>query len=89
MLKVDDLFLEFYDERSGGFEPLQHVNRIDLQIVLGLITSKFSDLENPETIKARIAQAAEYVGLDQYASAHSVDFPQQKKAIYSRRTAVG
>ncbi|WP_342042697.1 5-methyltetrahydropteroyltriglutamate--homocysteine S-methyltransferase [Bacillus sp. OTU2372] len=64
-LKVDGLFLEFDDERSGGFAPLQHVNRKDLQIVLGLITSKFGELEDPELIKARIAEAAKYVDLDQ------------------------
>ena len=64
-LKLDGLFLEFDDERSGGFAPLQHVNRKDLQIVLGLITSKFGDLEDPERIKARIAEAAKYVDLDQ------------------------
>ncbi|WP_144554893.1 5-methyltetrahydropteroyltriglutamate--homocysteine S-methyltransferase [Bacillus sp. X1(2014)] len=64
-LKVDGLFLEFDDERSGGFAPLQHVNRKDLQIVLGLITSKFGELEDPELIKARIEEAAKYVDLDQ------------------------
>ncbi|MBP3951194.1 5-methyltetrahydropteroyltriglutamate--homocysteine S-methyltransferase [Bacillus sp. YZJH907-2] len=64
-LNVDGLFLEFDDERSGGFEPLRHVKRDDLQLVLGLITSKFGELENPENVKARIKEASEYVGLDQ------------------------
>ncbi|NYF26341.1 5-methyltetrahydropteroyltriglutamate--homocysteine S-methyltransferase [Sporosarcina sp. JAI121] len=64
-LDVDGLFLEFDDERSGGFEPLRHVNRADISIVLGLITSKFGELENPEQIKARVADAAKYVPLDQ------------------------
>jgi 5-methyltetrahydropteroyltriglutamate--homocysteine methyltransferase len=64
-LNVDGLFLEFDDERSGGFEPLRHVNRPDLKIVLGLITSKFGDLENPDNIKARIKEATQYVSLDQ------------------------
>ncbi|WP_110926658.1 5-methyltetrahydropteroyltriglutamate--homocysteine S-methyltransferase [Bacillus massiliglaciei] len=64
-LNVDGLFLEFDDERSGGFEPLKHVNRDDLQIVLGLVTSKFADLEDPERIRERIREASEYVSLDQ------------------------
>lgn len=64
-LEVDGLFLEFDDERSGGFEPLRHVNRSDLQLVLGLITSKFGDLEKPENVKARIKEASQYVSLDQ------------------------
>lgn len=64
-LNLDGLFLEFDDERSGGFEPLRYVNRPDLQVVLGLITSKFGELENPDTIKRRIEEAARYVSLDQ------------------------
>lgn len=64
-LDVDGLFLEFDDERSGGFEPLRHVNRPDLSIVLGLITSKYGELESPESIKERIAEAAKYVPLEQ------------------------
>ncbi|MEK5068363.1 5-methyltetrahydropteroyltriglutamate--homocysteine S-methyltransferase [Sporosarcina sp. FSL K6-1508] len=64
-LDVDGLFLEFDDERSGNFEPLRRVNRPDLYIVLGLITSKFGELEDPEKVKARIAEAAKYVPLKQ------------------------
>lgn len=64
-LDVDGLFLEFDDERSGGFEPLRYVNRDDLQLVLGLVTSKYGELENPDNIKARIKEASEYIGLDQ------------------------
>ncbi|MFC4559321.1 5-methyltetrahydropteroyltriglutamate--homocysteine S-methyltransferase [Virgibacillus kekensis] len=64
-LDVDGLFLEFDDERSGGFEPLRSVNRSDLYVVLGLITSKFSDLEDEELVKARIEEAAKYVPLEQ------------------------
>ncbi|MFC7060988.1 5-methyltetrahydropteroyltriglutamate--homocysteine S-methyltransferase [Halobacillus seohaensis] len=64
-LKVDGLFLEYDDERSGGLEPLRHVKRSDLKVVLGLVTSKFPELENKENIKARIAEAAEYLPEEQ------------------------
>lgn len=64
-LDVDGLFLEFDDERSGSFEPLKYVNRKDLKIVLGLITSKTGELEDKEKIKARIKEAATYVPLEQ------------------------
>lgn len=64
-LHVDGLFLEFDDERSGSFEPLRHVNRPDLYIVLGLITSKHGTLEDAEQIKARITEATKYVPLEQ------------------------
>lgn len=64
-LHVDGLFLEFDDERSGSFEPLKYVNRKDLKIVLGLLTSKSGELEDKEKIKARIEEAATYVPLEQ------------------------
>lgn len=64
-LNLDGLFLEFDDERSGGFDPLRFVKRKDLQIVLGLITSKFGELESPDAIKRRIEEASRYVDLNQ------------------------
>ncbi|MGE8204835.1 5-methyltetrahydropteroyltriglutamate--homocysteine S-methyltransferase [Heyndrickxia sp. NPDC080065] len=64
-LNVDGLFLEFDDNRSGGFEPLRYVKRPDLQIILGLITSKFGELENPGDIKRRIDEASKFVNLNQ------------------------
>ena len=56
-------YLEFDDDRSGDFEPLAKVSG-DKKVVLGLITSKKPELEDPEVIKARIAEAAQYVPLD-------------------------
>ncbi|GAA0441215.1 MULTISPECIES: 5-methyltetrahydropteroyltriglutamate--homocysteine S-methyltransferase [Virgibacillus] len=64
-LNVDGLFLEFDDERSGGFEPLSYVNRDDLCVVLGLVTSKFPELEDKDVIKKRIAEAANYLPYEQ------------------------
>lgn len=61
--KVDAFFLEYDTERAGGFEPLRHI--AGQTVVLGLITSKFPTLEDPESIKARIAEAAKYVPLEQ------------------------
>ncbi|MFD2210764.1 5-methyltetrahydropteroyltriglutamate--homocysteine S-methyltransferase [Virgibacillus halophilus] len=64
-LDVDGLFLEFDDERSGGFEPLRYVNRDDLYVVLGLITTKVGEIEDKATIKKRIQEASEYLPLEQ------------------------
>ena len=61
--KVDALFLEYDDERSGGFAPLAKVSA-DKKVVLGLITSKSPVLEDKETVIARIHEAAKYVPLD-------------------------
>lgn len=60
---VDGFFLEYDSDRSGGFEPLRFIK--DQTVVLGLITSKFPELEDKEAVKARIAEAAKYVPLVQ------------------------
>ncbi|WP_257985904.1 5-methyltetrahydropteroyltriglutamate--homocysteine S-methyltransferase [Bacillus sp. M6-12] len=64
-LNIDGFFLEYDSDRAGGFEPLRFVQRPDLQIVLGLVTSKFGELENKEDIKRRIDEASRYVDLSQ------------------------
>ena len=60
---VNALFLEYDDERSGGFEPLAKVSP-DKKVVLGLITSKTPELENKEDVIERIHEAAKYIPLD-------------------------
>lgn len=59
-LPVDGFFLEYDSDRAGGFEPLRFVKRPDLHIVLGLITSKFEELENPDDVKRRIDETSHY-----------------------------
>ncbi|CCO12377.2 5-methyltetrahydropteroyltriglutamate--homocysteine S-methyltransferase [Carnobacterium maltaromaticum] len=61
---VDGFFLEYDNERSGDFAPLRHITRPDLQIVLGLVTSKEATLEDKSQIKDRIKEATEYVPLE-------------------------
>lgn len=61
--KVDALYLEYDDERSGGFEPLAKVSA-DKKVVLGLITTKKPELESKEEIIARIHEAAQYIPLE-------------------------
>ena len=60
---VDALFLEYDDERSGGFAPLAKISK-DKKVVLGLITTKSPVLEDKEKIIARIHEAAKYVPLE-------------------------
>ena len=38
--KVDGFFLEYDDERSGDFKPLENIPQGDQQVVLGVFTSK-------------------------------------------------
>jgi 5-methyltetrahydropteroyltriglutamate--homocysteine methyltransferase len=63
-LDVDGFFLEYDDERSGGFEPLRFVPR-GKYVVLGLVTTKRPGLESKDDLKRRIDEAAGYVPLDQ------------------------
>ncbi len=63
-LDVDGFFLEYDDERSGGFEPLRFVPK-DKMVVLGLVTTKRPGLESGDDLKRRIDEAAKYVPLDQ------------------------
>jgi 5-methyltetrahydropteroyltriglutamate--homocysteine methyltransferase len=63
-LAVDGFFLEYDDERSGSFAPLRFVPEGKL-VVLGLVTTKRGELEDPDVLKRRIDEAAQYVPLDQ------------------------
>ncbi|MEV4115184.1 5-methyltetrahydropteroyltriglutamate--homocysteine S-methyltransferase [Nonomuraea sp. NPDC049695] len=63
-LKVDGFFLEYDDERSGGFEPLRFVPPGKM-VVLGLVTTKRGELESKDTLKRRIDEAAKFIDLDQ------------------------
>jgi 5-methyltetrahydropteroyltriglutamate--homocysteine methyltransferase len=63
-LDVDGFFLEYDDDRSGGFEPLRFVPP-GKQVVLGLVTTKKGALESKDQLKRRIDEASAYVPLDQ------------------------
>ncbi|RQW64721.1 5-methyltetrahydropteroyltriglutamate--homocysteine S-methyltransferase [Vibrio viridaestus] len=60
----DGFFLEYDNDRSGDFAPLSHWKDNGSKIVLGLITSKFPELEDINAIKARIDEATNYVPLN-------------------------
>ena len=59
----DGFFLEYDDQRSGGFDALKYLK--GQKMVLGLVTTKSGVMENPENLKARIAEAAKIVPLEQ------------------------
>ena len=60
---VDVLYLEYDDERSGGFEPLAKVSD-GKHVVLGLITTKRPELEDEDKVIARIHEATKYIPLE-------------------------
>jgi 5-methyltetrahydropteroyltriglutamate--homocysteine methyltransferase len=63
-LDVDGYFMEWDDERSGGFEPLKLLPK-GKHVVLGLVTSKTGTLESKDHIKRRLDDAARYADMDQ------------------------
>ncbi len=63
-LKVDGIFLEYDSERAGDFKPLRFVPK-DKRIVLGLVTSKFGELESKDDLKRRIDEAAQFMPMEQ------------------------
>jgi 5-methyltetrahydropteroyltriglutamate--homocysteine methyltransferase len=65
-LRVDRFLLEYDDARSGTFEPLRFVPR-GTTVVLGLVSSKKSELESRPALIRRIQEAARYVPLEHLA----------------------
>jgi 5-methyltetrahydropteroyltriglutamate--homocysteine methyltransferase len=63
-LSVDGFFMEWDDERSGGFEPLRFVPK-DKIVVLGLVTTKRGELESRDELMRRIEEASRHVDLEQ------------------------
>ena len=65
-LRVDRFLLEYDDERSGSFEPLRFVPK-GKTVVLGLVSTKRSELEKPHDLLRRIDEAAKLVPLENLA----------------------
>jgi 5-methyltetrahydropteroyltriglutamate--homocysteine methyltransferase len=64
-LEVDGFFMEWDDERSGGFEPLRFLPKGDRHVVLGLVTTKRGELESKDEIMRRIEEASKYAPIEQ------------------------
>jgi len=63
-LDVDGFFMEWDDERSGGFEPLRFLPK-DKIVVLGLVTTKRGTLERKDELKRRIDEASRFADVEQ------------------------
>jgi 5-methyltetrahydropteroyltriglutamate--homocysteine methyltransferase len=61
---VDAFFLEYDDERSGSFEPLDDAPE-DKQVVLGLVSTKTPALETQQELLRRVDDAARFFPRDQ------------------------
>ncbi len=65
-LKHQRLLLEYDSDRAGSFEPLRLVPK-DKIVVLGLVSTKNSDMETVDDLKRRIDQASKFLPLEQLA----------------------
>jgi len=65
-MNLDAYFMEYDDDRSGDFRPLRFLPKGKV-VVLGLVTTKFGDMESKDTLKRRIDEASKYAPLEQLA----------------------
>jgi 5-methyltetrahydropteroyltriglutamate--homocysteine methyltransferase len=64
-IQVDGYFLEYDDQRSGGFEPLRFFPKgSKKKVVLGLVSTKRTEIESKDELKRRIDEATKYVPLE-------------------------
>ena len=63
---VDAFFLEYDSERAGDFSPLRHVPA-EKHAVLGLVSTKRTQLESPDELRRRIDKATRYVPIERLA----------------------
>ena len=65
-MDLDAYFMEYDDARSGDFKPLRYLPK-GKTVVLGLVTTKFGEMESKDDLKRRIDEAARYAPLEQLA----------------------
>src|SRR5688572_26141705 len=63
-MDVDAYFLEYDDARSGDFRPLRFLPK-GKTVVLGLVTTKFVELEKVDDLTRRLDEASKFVPLEQ------------------------
>lgn len=66
LLNYDEFFLEYDDERSGSFDALKDIfnGRSNVKLILGLVSSKYPDLEDEASLRAKIKEASKVVPLE-------------------------
>jgi 5-methyltetrahydropteroyltriglutamate--homocysteine methyltransferase len=64
-LDVDGFFMEWDDERSGGFEPLRFLPKGEKHVVVGLVTTKRGQLESKDELKRRLEEASNFAPIEQ------------------------
>lgn len=76
-LNVHTYYLEYDTERSGGFECLAHLPK-EKRVVLGIVTSKFAQLEDKGEMEGRVREAARFMS---QGSGESVEDAMQRISV--------
>jgi 5-methyltetrahydropteroyltriglutamate--homocysteine methyltransferase len=63
-MNLDAYFMEYDVDRSGDFRPLRFLPPGKI-VVLGLVTTKFGEMESKDALKRRIDEAAKYAPIEQ------------------------
>ncbi|VEB99064.1 Methionine synthase II (cobalamin-independent) [Klebsiella pneumoniae] len=87
-VNVDAFFLEYDNDRSGDFAPLRFIRPGHQQVVLGLITTKNGELENPQGVKRDSPRPRSTCRSSRSASARSAVSPPLKRECPQRRPAM-
>jgi 5-methyltetrahydropteroyltriglutamate--homocysteine methyltransferase len=72
-VNVHGYFMEYDDERSGGFEPLRLLPE-HKAVALGIVTTKRGALEDKDFLKRRIDEAQRFTDLDRLCLAPQCGF---------------
>ncbi|UGS37344.1 cobalamin-independent methionine synthase II family protein [Capillimicrobium parvum] len=80
----DVFHLEYDDDRSGGFEPLANLPD-DKVAALGLVSTKWTQMEDPAVLVARIEDAARYHPVERLALAPQCGFASASETAEQRR----
>jgi 5-methyltetrahydropteroyltriglutamate--homocysteine methyltransferase len=83
-MEVDAYFLEYDDARSGDFKPLRFLPK-GKTVVLGLVTTKFGEMEDKTELRRRIDEAAKYAPLEQLALSPQCGF---SSTVHGNKIAV-
>ena len=82
--KFDVFHLEYDDERSGSFEPLRNLPD-DKLAVLGLVSTKWTRLEAPEVLRARVEEAARFHPMENLGLATQCGFASANETAEQRK----
>lgn len=68
-LEVNTYYLEYDTPRAGGFEPLKFLPK-NKSAILGVVTSKFPELEHKELMRKKVYDAADIIAGSNGESRH-------------------